>query len=131
MRQLVRFVFIALSLAVASPVGAQSPAPAAQTAPPAAPAKPPAEEWSTTQHTLKLGAQTIPYTAKAGTTAIKDDDGETLGLMYSVSYVRSDNADAGVRGDDTSTRPVTFLFNGGRDRPPCGCTWDRSGRSAS
>ena len=33
--------------------------PAATQAPPT-----PVEEWSTTQHSLKLGAQTIPYTLK-------------------------------------------------------------------
>lgn len=66
----------------------------------------PAEEWSKTDHTMKVGSQSIPYTASAGTTAIKTDAGETIGLMYSASYVRSDVTDA-------STRPVTFLFNGG------------------
>ena len=75
--------------------------PAATQAPPA-----PVEEWSTTQQSLKLGAQTIPYTASAGTTMLKNDAGEPLGLMYSASYVRSDVT-------DKSTRPVAFLFNGG------------------
>lgn len=65
-----------------------------------------AEEWSTTQHTLKLSGQTVPYTAAAGTTSIRNEAGETLGLMYSVAYVRSDIT-------DKSTRPVAFLFNGG------------------
>ena len=109
MRQFATFAVIALFLAASSPARAQAPAAPAAAPQAAAPAKPPvapSEEWSTTQHTLRLGNQTIPYTAKAGTTAIKDDDGETLGLMYSVSYVRSGDGDA-------STRPVTFLFNGG------------------
>lgn len=106
MRQLATVVVIALAFASSS-VYAQAPAPATPTAQPAGtPAQPGNEEWSTTQHTLKLGNQTIPYMAKAGTTAIKNDDGEMTGLMYSVSYVRSDASDAG-------TRPVTFLFNGG------------------
>ncbi|MCC7186134.1 MAG: peptidase S10 [Acidobacteria bacterium] len=79
----------------------------AQAAPQApGPTVPTAEEWAETQHTLKLGTQSIPYNAKAGTTAIKNDTGDTLGLMYSVSYVRSDV-------QDKTTRPVTFLFNGG------------------
>ncbi len=69
-------------------------------------AEAPTEEWNKTQHTLKLGNQSIPYEASAGTTSIKNDAGDTLGLMYSVSYVRSDV-------QDRSTRPVTFLFNGG------------------
>ena len=84
------------SAPVRAQAAAQAPAPAAV----------PAEEWSQTSHTMKLGNQSIPYNAMAGTTAIKNDAGETLGLMYSVSYVRSDV-------QDKSTRPVTFLFNGG------------------
>ncbi len=107
MRQFVTLAVIVLSAVAAEPVRAQVPAqtaPAAQSA--GTPAQPTAEEWSATEHTLKLGSQTIPYTAKAGTTALKNDDGDTIGLMYSVSYTRSDAPDAG-------TRPVTFLFNGG------------------
>lgn len=109
MRRLVTLVFIVSLATAGSPSAfAQAPAPAAAAAPekPATPSAATAEEWSTTQHSMRLGGQTIPYTAKAGTTAIRNDDGETLGLMYSVSYVRSDITDA-------STRPVTFLFNGG------------------
>ncbi len=74
--------------------------------PPAAAAATPTEEWNRTQHTMRLGTQSIPYEASAGTTTIVNDAGDTLGLMYSVSYVRSDV-------QDVSTRPVTFLFNGG------------------
>ena len=106
MRELALFVVIVLSFAPAS-VRAQAAASPTQTAKPAgSAAQPSGEEWSTTRHTLKLGNQTIPYTASAGTTAIRNDDGEMTGLMYSVSYVRSDAPDAGAR-------PVTFLFNGG------------------
>ena len=64
------------------------------------------EEWSVTDHTLKVGAQTIPYKASAGTTLLKDNAGEPTGLLYSVAYTRSD-----VR--DPSTRPISFLYNGG------------------
>jgi carboxypeptidase C (cathepsin A) len=101
----VRIAFLtlaALLTVVAAWPRAQAPAPAAA----ATHAPAPAEEWSTTSHTLKLGGQSIPYTASAGTTAIKNDAGDPLGLMYSVSYVRSDVT-------DKSTRPVAFLFNGG------------------
>lgn len=66
----------------------------------------PKEEWSVTDHTIKLGAETIPYKASAGTTLIKNDKGEPTGLLYSVAYTRSD-----VK--DPSTRPVAFLYNGG------------------
>jgi len=71
-------------------------------------AQPPAtqEEWSASDHTIRLASQAIPYKASAGTTLLKNDRGEPTGLMYSVAYTRSD-----VK--DLSTRPVSFLFNGG------------------
>lgn len=70
------------------------------------PAAAPQEEWSVTDHTVRVGSQTIPYKASAGTTLLKNDKGEPTGLMYSVAYTRSDVKDMG-------TRPVSFLFNGG------------------
>ena len=86
---------------------AQHPAPGVQTPAPAPPTPDTAqEEWSTTRHSMRLGSRTIPYAAKAGTTAIRNDAGEITGLMYSVSYVHGDAPGSG-------TRPVTFLFNGG------------------
>jgi carboxypeptidase C (cathepsin A) len=66
----------------------------------------PLEEWSATEHSIRLGSQVIPYKASAGTTLLKNDRGEPTGLMYSVAYTRTDVKDAGVR-------PVSFLFNGG------------------
>lgn len=104
MRQFIVLSFTSLLLFVAAPlVHGQEVAQGqeAQTS-----AKPESEEWSTTKHSIRVGGQVIPYTAKAGTTAIRNDEGELTGLMYSVSYVRSDVSDA-------STRPVAFLFNGG------------------
>jgi carboxypeptidase C (cathepsin A) len=71
-----------------------------------APAEPPKEEWSVTDHTIQVGGQTIPYKASAGTTLLKNDAGEPTGLLYSVAYTRSD-----VK--DPSSRPVSFLYNGG------------------
>jgi carboxypeptidase C (cathepsin A) len=96
----VLFTFVAALPAATGPVQAPLPQQASPSAPP------PAEEWSTTQHSLKLGAQNIPYAANAGTTLLKNDAGDPIGLMYSASYVRSDVT-------DKSTRPVAFLFNGG------------------
>jgi carboxypeptidase C (cathepsin A) len=72
----------------------------------ARPEPPPREEWSVTDHTIRIGSQTIPYKASAGTTLLKNDAGEPTGLLYSVAYTRSD-----VK--DLSTRPVAFLYNGG------------------
>jgi carboxypeptidase C (cathepsin A) len=64
------------------------------------------EESSVTDHTIKIGGQTIPYKATASTTLLKNEKGEPTGLMYSAAYTRSD-----VK--DLTTRPVSFLYNGG------------------
>ena len=64
------------------------------------------EESSVTEHTIKIGGQTIPYKATASTTLLKNEKGDSTGLMYSAAYTRSD-----VK--DLSTRPVSFLYNGG------------------
>jgi carboxypeptidase C (cathepsin A) len=64
------------------------------------------EESSTTDHTIRIGAQNIGYKATASTTLLKNDKGEATGLLYSAAYTRSD-----VK--DLSTRPVAFLYNGG------------------
>src|SRR5271169_4874069 len=64
------------------------------------------EESSVTEHTIKLGGQTIPYKATASTTLLKNDKGDPTGLLYSAAYTRSD-----VK--DLTTRPVSFLYNGG------------------
>lgn len=64
------------------------------------------EEVSVTDHSIRIGGQTVPYKATASTTLLKDEKGEPTGLMYSVAYTRSD-----VK--DLTTRPVAFLYNGG------------------
>jgi carboxypeptidase C (cathepsin A) len=64
------------------------------------------EESSVTEHSIKIGGQTIPYKATASTTLLKNEKGELTGLMYSAAYTRSD-----VR--DLNTRPIAFLYNGG------------------
>ncbi|HXL21166.1 MAG TPA: peptidase S10 [Candidatus Dormibacteraeota bacterium] len=64
------------------------------------------EESSVTDHTMRIGGQTIAYKATASTTLLKNDKGDLTGLLYSVAYTRSD-----VK--DLSQRPVSFLYNGG------------------
>jgi carboxypeptidase C (cathepsin A) len=64
------------------------------------------EETSVTEHGIRVGGQTIPYKATASTTQLKNEKGEVTGLMYSAAYTRSD-----VK--DSSSRPVSFLYNGG------------------
>jgi len=72
----------------------------------AAAAAPPKEESSVTDHSIKIGGQTIPYKATAQTILLKDDKGEPTALLYSTAYTRSD-----VK--DPSQRSVAFLYNGG------------------
>jgi carboxypeptidase C (cathepsin A) len=66
----------------------------------------PKEEWSVTERSVRIGGQTIPYKASAGTTLLKNDAGEPTGLLYTVAYTRTDVT-------DLSKRPIAFLYNGG------------------
>jgi len=66
----------------------------------------PKEESSVTDHTIRIGGQSIPYRATALTTLLKNDKDEPTALIYSTAYVRSD-----VK--DPSQRPIAFLYNGG------------------
>jgi carboxypeptidase C (cathepsin A) len=75
----------------------------AETKPPAAEPK---EESSVTDHTIKIGNETIPYKATAATILIKNDKGEPTASIFYIAYTRSD-----VK--DMSARPLAFLYNGG------------------
>ena len=66
---------------------------------------PPVDQISTTQHTIRVGDETIRYTARAGTIVLKNDDGEPRASFFHVAYTKD--------GADPATRPVTFTFNGG------------------
>jgi carboxypeptidase C (cathepsin A) len=71
------------------------------------PETPPAkEESSVTDHSIKIGARTIPYKATAGSILLKNDKDEDQALIYYTAYTRSD-----VK--DLSQRPLAFLYNGG------------------
>src|SRR3989442_5931699 len=72
----------------------------------AKPAETPKEESSVTEHSTKIGGQTIPYRATSQTILLKDDKGEPAALLYSTAYTRND-----VK--DLSQRPLAFLYNGG------------------
>lgn len=75
--------------------------------PAAAPATPaPKEESSVTEHSVRIGGQTIPYKATAATVLLKNDKDEPTALIYFTAYTRSD-----VK--DLSQRPLAFLYNGG------------------
>src|SRR4051812_42579987 len=63
-----------------------------------------------TEHELKVGERVLRYTATAGTMAQKDESGVTKADMFFIAYTLN-------RADDeknaATTRPVTFVFNGG------------------
>ncbi len=74
---------------------------------PAEPTPPtPKEESSVTEHSIKIGGQTIPYKAIAGTILLKNEKDEPQALIYSTTYARTD-----VK--DLSQRPISFIYNGG------------------
>ncbi len=56
----------------------------------AKPTPEPKEESSVTDHTIKIGGQTIAYKATASTTLIKDDKNEPTASIFSIAYTRSD-----------------------------------------
>jgi carboxypeptidase C (cathepsin A) len=60
---------------------------------------------STTKQTLALPGRTLEFTATAGSIHLSDDKGEPQADIAYTAY-QLDNA-------DHTTRPVTFLFNGG------------------
>ncbi len=72
----------------------------------AAPEATPKEESSVTDHSIRIGDQTINYKATASTTLLKDNKDEPTALMYSTAYTRND-----VK--DLSQRPIAFIYNGG------------------
>jgi carboxypeptidase C (cathepsin A) len=94
-----------LLLALALPLAAQPPEPKDKEK--EKDKKPvPEEKLSRTEHAITIDGQKIPYTAVAGTTVLKDDEGTAKATVFSIAYVKS-----GVK--DPAARPVTFCFNGG------------------
>ena len=67
--------------------------------------EPPKDNIATTQHSIKVGGETINYTARAGTIVMKDEDGNAKANAFFIAYTRD--------GADAAKRPVTFAFNGG------------------
>ncbi|HUG44191.1 MAG TPA: peptidase S10, partial [Acidobacteriota bacterium] len=71
-----------------------------------APAPPLEDQISETQHSLRMGAQRVDYTARAGTMVLRNEQGEQKASVFFVSYFRNNIEDPGLR-------PLTFSFNGG------------------
>src|SRR5260370_9568104 len=64
---------------------------------------PPKEESSSTDHSIKIAGQTIPYKAVAQTIMLKNEKEEPQALIYSTSYFRTDSKDP--------ARPTSFIYN--------------------
>jgi carboxypeptidase C (cathepsin A) len=71
------------------------------------PATMPADEsrLRITQHEMMLDGKKLSYTATAGLMPMKDESGKLKANIFFVAYT--------THADDLSTRPLTFLFNGG------------------
>jgi carboxypeptidase C (cathepsin A) len=65
----------------------------------------PPESTAVTHHVWKAGEAPVSYTATAGNLVIHDDDDKPYGSVFYVAYTED--------GANESTRPVTFLYNGG------------------
>ena len=82
------------------------------------------EESSVTDHTIKIGGQTIPYKATAATILLKNEKDEPTALIYYTAYIRTD-----VK--DLRSAPSRLSTTAARAPRPFGCTWAPSGRAAS
>ena len=103
---IIAMVLLGLASRAAAQVPQREMRPPETKASPVADSAAPKEEFSVTDHTIRIGSLVIPYKATAGTTLLRDDKGEPTGLIYAVAYTRSD-----VK--DLSARPVAFFYNGG------------------
>ena len=99
-------------------IAARADDPPAASSPPAAAqsAELPAYPDVTTPHTIAVGGKTIAYTARAGTIALRDENGQVTARVFYTAYIAD--------GENPLTRPVTFLYNGG---PGSSTMWLRMG----
>lgn len=95
---------LAISLAIMLPAGALAQNDKEQEAKEKKPI--PEPKVFVTKHEGNFGGQTVKYTATAGETYLREDQGEPVASIWSVAYTRDGLA-------DPSSRPVTFIFNGG------------------
>ena len=74
------------------------------------------DQISTTSHTLRLGNETINYTARAGTIVLRNDDGEPRASFFVVSYTRARAEALGIKGDVGIARRLPHELNDRRER---------------
>ena len=66
----------------------------------------PADTLIVTNHTVSIKGQQIPYTAKAGTQPVWNEEGKVVAALFFTYYERSDVS-------NRENRPLVFSFNGG------------------
>jgi carboxypeptidase C (cathepsin A) len=98
-------------LAAVLAAGEARPADTAETATPAStpkadPAAPPEARSQSTRHEIRLGGQSLRYTATVGWLIMNDDKDKPVARFGYTAYTLDGVA-------DRSRRPVTFAFNGG------------------
>lgn len=72
------------------------------------------DKLSVTEHEIKVDGKTLKYRATAGTIAMKDESGKHKADIFSVAYEKL------PIDSDRSTRPMTYVFNGG---PGAAAVW--------
>lgn len=98
-------LLLALTCATAAFAG-DAPDKSGDKAPAAAEVATPKDQSAVSRGSVRVGDQTISYTATAGTLILKNKDDKPVASMSYVAYVKS-----GVK--DVGHRPITFLYNGG------------------
>lgn len=91
-----------LALSAAPALGAQAPAAASA----AGPMHIPQPQFRVTHHSLRVGGETMRFTATAGSLILHNDEDQPTATMFFVAFTED-----GV--SDESARPITFLYNGG------------------
>src|SRR5581483_4795180 len=89
------------------PAGAAPPrsaSPAAASTPPPDPGDGDTPD-AVTSHTAVIGGAPIAYTARAGTITLRNEKEQPTARVFYTAYT--------IDGVDPSSRPVTFLYNGG------------------
>ena len=98
-------LLLALTSATVAFAG-DSPDKGGDKSPPAAKVAAPKDQSAVSHGSVRVGGQTINYTATTGTLVLKNKDEKPIASMSYVAYVKS-----GVKNADH--RPITFLYNGG------------------
>jgi carboxypeptidase C (cathepsin A) len=102
-------LLLTAAFAFAAPALAQPAAAPAKEKETERPVPPP--NVSVTRHSGSFGGQRVSYSATAGETYLKADDGTPKASIFSIAYVKEPR---------DPNRPITFLFNGG---PGSGSLW--------